>query len=133
MKIRSLMNMDCGVYRIVLNTCDWSQGDIDLMEQFGEPEVDLGGEICYIPADGDDESSGGSDPVNTKVFGKEYVRVLHGFPYSRGFDSRDYGSVASAVSAGNAWKDSVCGKIRAAVVELRSNAVPLPTEEISEM
>ena len=123
MKIRIFRDMDDAVYRILVATEDWSQGDVELMERFGEPEVDVGGEIHY-----DHESE-----ARSKTFGSEFVRVLHGFPYSRGFDSRDYGSYDEAVAVGIAWKDKVVQRLQAAVTELRTKAETLPTEEVTEI
>jgi hypothetical protein len=123
MKIRTFLNMDNSVYRIVVMTEDWSQGDLGLMVQFGEPEIDVGGKVSYLY----------NDEQKEKTFGYEYLRIVHGFPYSRGFDSRDYDSPEEAVSIGNAWKDKLVGDIRDAVIELRSKSSPLPTEEISEV
>ena len=139
MKKRVFSEMDDAVYRIVIDTEDWSQGDIELMDQFGEPEINVGGSVDYMF----------NDEVKTKEFGDEFVRVLHGFPYSRGFDSRDYGEtgssgssdpvtpledrVAEAVAAGSAWKDQVLRRLDNAVRDLRSNHTPLPTEEVSEI
>lgn len=141
MKNRVFMNMDDSVYRVVITTEDWSEGDILLMEQFGEPEIDAGGEIRYLwhedssdsgDSDGSSDSSG-TETMKTKTLGTEYVRLLHGFPYARGFDSRDYGSVGEAVAAGNAWRDAVVGRIRDAVLAMRAMSAPLPTEEVSEI
>ena len=139
MKTRVFMEMEDAVYRIVICTEDWSHGDIELMDQFGEPEINIGGSVDYM-LDGE---------VKVKEFGDEFVRVLHGFPYSRGFDSRDYGElgsgtssdpstpfedrVAEAVAVGNAWKDQVLIRLNNAVRDLRSNRAPLPTEEVSEI
>lgn len=123
MKIRTFLNMDDSVYRIVVLTEDWSEGDMELMVQFGEPEIDVGGKVDYLY----------NDEPKSKTFGYEYVRVLHGFPCSRGFDVRDYDSEAEAVSIGNAWKDEVVDRIRESVMGLRAKAAPLPTEEIVEI
>ena len=123
MKIRTFLNMDDSVYRIAVFTEDWSEGDLGLMVQFGEPEIDVGGEVSYLY---DNEQK-------EKIFGYEYVRLVHGFPYSRGFDARDYDSPEEAVSIGNAWKDKVIGDIRDVVIELRAKSAPLPTEEITEI
>ena len=131
MKKRVFSTMDNAVYRIVVDTEDWSQGDIELMDQFGEPEVDVGGSVDYM-FDGE---------VRTKEFGHEYIRILHGFPYSRGFDSRDYGTDAQstgdrcdeAVAAGNAWKDKVLRLLDTEVESMRAMHAPLPTEEVSEI
>jgi hypothetical protein len=121
MKIRIFRNMDDGVFRVVLNTEDWSQGDIELMKQFGEPEIDVGGDISYMV--------GGDSRVIT--IGSQLVRVLHGFPYARGFDTRDFdGSVEEAMALGVAWKEHVVMALEDAVHTLRSRRESLPTEEI---
>ena len=123
MKIRVFSNMDNGVYRVVIGAEDWSEGDVLLMEQFGEPEVDVGGTVSY-------EFNG---ETRSKELGSELVRVLHGFPYARGFDSRDYESVEEAVAAGKAWKETVVKSVTDVVTKLRSNAHSLPTEEVTEI
>lgn len=131
MKKRIFSEMDNGVYRVVIDTEDWSEGDLELMEQFGEPEIDVGGTVSYEYADASGEQKSGS-----REFGSEFVRLLHGFPYARGFDSRDYGSVSEAVAAGCKWKELVAGEdgvINKAVIALRANVAPIPTEEVSEI
>ena len=115
--------MENAVFRVTIDTEDWSEGDIDLIAQFGEPEVNVGGEVTYLF----------EDETRTKTFGDMYARVLHGFPYMRGFDSRDYSSYEEAVAVGKAWKELVLDRIDAAVVELRTHNAPLPTEEVSEI
>lgn len=123
MKKRIFSGMDDAVFRVTIETEDWSEGDIELINQFGEPEVNVGGEVHYLF----------EDEQKVKTFGEEYVRILDGFPYSRGFDSRDYESTWEAVSVGCAWKELVLGRIDAAVRALRENVSPLPTEEVSEI
>lgn len=144
MKKRVFREMDNAVYRIVVDTEDWSQGDVKLMEEFGEPEINVGGEIEYTF----------NGEIRTIELGDEYVRVMHGFPYSRGFDSRDCDDpelqmpmakngdegdecctykLEQAVAIGNAWKEIVLGRIDDAVMCLRTKRVPLPTEEVSEI
>ena len=123
MKKRVLRDMDNAVYRIVISTEDWSQGDMELMAMFGEPEIDVGGEIQYLLG----------EEAKTKTFGNEFIRLMHGFPYSRGFDSRDYVSCDEAVAVGVAWKEKILDRIDTAVLNLRSKQAPLPTEEVSEI
>ena len=123
MKKRVLRDMDNGVYRIILINEDWSEGDRDLMARFGEPEINVGGDVSYIV----------SGETKTKTIGDEYVRLLRGFPYQRGFDARDYASVEEAVALGVAWKEMVLSRIDAAILALRAQAAPLPTEEVSEI
>lgn len=123
MKMRVFMDMDNAIYRIVVNTEDWSQGDLELMEMFGEPEIDVGGEIQYLLG----------EEANTKTFGSEFIRLMHGFPYRRDFDSRDYRSYDEAIAVGRAWKDKILGKINDSVQNLRLKQASLPTEEVSEI
>lgn len=123
MKIRVFMNMDDAVFRVAVNTEDWSEGDLDLMDQFGEPEVNVGGLLDYSH-----DGEGGSVEL-----GDEFVRVLHGFPYARLFDSRDYGSTGKAEAVGKAWKDMVLSRIESVVEDLRAMRNPLPTEEVHEI
>lgn len=120
MKIRIFSDMVNSVYRITLITEDWSQGDIELMFQYGEPEVNVGGTLEYYY----------DDDLKIKALGDQYLRLLHGFPFAIGFDSRDYaGGCAEAESAGNAWKNQVVQAIRSKVVGLRTKA-PISTEEV---
>lgn len=123
MKKRVFLDMDNSVFRVVIETDDWSEGDLKLMDQYGEPEVNVGGEVQYMF----------EDETKTKTFGDEYVRVLDGFPFMRGFDSRDYESTGEARAIGVAWKELVLGRIDSAVMALRENVAQLPTEEISEI
>lgn len=123
MKIRVFQQMDNSVFRVAICTQDWSQGDIELMVQFGEPEVNVGGEIQY--------TFGGE--TKTKAFGDDFVRLLHGFPCTRGFDMRDYEDGDEATAVGSAWKEAVMGRISGAVHELRQKQAPLTTEEVTEV
>lgn len=139
MKKRVFMGMDNSVFRVVIATEDWSEGDLKLMYQFGEPEINVGGDIHYVCPSHPDEgvteakearvSAGGCVMTN----GNQFVRVLHGFPYSRGFDSRDFSCLEEAVAVGKAWKDMVLDRIDEAVIGLRQNSAPLPTEEVTEI
>lgn len=123
MKIRIFQNMCDRVFRIVVNTEDWSQEELKLMRQYGEPEIDVGGEIDYV-YDGS---------AKTANMGSNLVRILHGFPFSAGFDSRDYGSYEEALAVGSAWKTCVLDRIRNALVDLRNNPSVIPTEEVTEI
>lgn len=123
MKIRIFQKMDNSIFRVVICTQDWSQGDLDLMEQFGEPEVNVGGDVQY--------TFGGE--TKTKTFGDDFVRLLHGFPYCRGFDMRDYDDGQEATAIGLAWKNEVLGRIGEAVHDMRQKQAPLTTEEVTEV
>lgn len=125
MKIRIFENMDDSVFRVVMNTEDFSQEDMRLMCQFGEPEVNVGGDVTY--------EIGGE--TKTKAFGDQYVRLLHGFPYAFGFDSRDFETdgIDEAIAAGTQWKETVKGRIREALQALRAKSKVLPAEEVTNI
>ena len=123
MKKRVFLGMVDAVYCVTIFTEDWSEGDLDLMQQFGEPEINIGGTVTY-------EFEGESC---TKTFGDVYIRILHGFPFVRRFDSRDYTSVDEAVVVGKAWKEIVLGRLDAAILAMREKKSPLPTEEVSDL
>lgn len=121
MKIRVFENMDDAVFRIVVNTEDFSQDDMRLMCQYGEPEIDCGGTVSYTY----------DDTQKTKEFGHQMIRVLHGFPFALGFDSRDYdGGCGEAIAVGEAWKTALKQQIADEMSALRLKARSLPTEEV---
>ena len=49
MKIRTFYKLENDVYKVSINTEDWSERDVQLMEKFGEPEINLGGEFGDSP------------------------------------------------------------------------------------
>jgi len=145
MKIRIFANMDNSVLRVVVNTEDFSQEDLKLMRQYGEPEVNVGGDVEYVfgednvvrssevPKSQSSEvpKSQSSETHHVKHFGDQYVRILHGFPFAFGFDSRDYdGATEEAMAVGGAWTESLIYKISTVMDELRDKSGPLPTEEV---
>ena len=121
MKIRVFENMDDSVFRVVVNTEGFSQNDIKLMCQFGEPEIDCGGTVTYTY----DETE------KTKEFGSNLVRVVHGFPFAFGFDSRDYdGCSDEAIAVGSKWVSDLKDQISRVMVALRQKACALPSEQV---
>lgn len=121
MKIRVFENMDDAVFRVVVNTEGFSQNDIKLMCQFGEPEIDCGGTVTYTYDETD----------KTKEFGSNLVRVVHGFPFAFGFDSRDYdGGSDEAVAVGSKWVSDLKDQISRVMGALRQKACALPSEQV---
>lgn len=126
MKIRTFENMDDSVFRVVVNTEDFSQEELKLMCQFGEPEINVGGTVSY-QFDGQ---------ARSKEFGDQFVRILHGFPLAFGFDSRDFeGSdgIAEAMAIGRQWKSDIIGKIGDKIGDLRQKSNILPVEEVTNV
>lgn len=121
MKIRVFENMDDAVFRVVVNTEGFSQNDIKLMCQFGEPEIDCGGAVTYTY----------NETEKTKEFGSNLVRVVHGFPFVCGFDSRDYdGGSDEAVAVGSKWVSDLKDQISRVMGALRQKACALPSEQV---
>lgn len=128
MKIRVFKNICNSVVRVVINTEDFSCDEVKLMCQFGEPEVNVGGEIQYSNGSERAVSDGLSESL---TLGDEYVRIMHGFPYARGFDIRDFdGEESYAMAAANAWQASVVQEISRKMTDLRESYNIFPTEEV---
>lgn len=131
MKKRVFQRLVDSTFEVVIFTEDWSCGDRELMVQFGEPEVNVGGEVYYVYEDV--SSSSGDDAVKVVNLPDELVRIMNGFPYSRIFDARDYESYEEARAVAAAWKEKVLGNIDEAVIRLRNMHVNFDTEEVSEI
>ena len=109
MKMRIFSQLEAGIYRIVIHTEDWSQRDIQLMEKYGEPEIDVGGII-------DGEHGSGSGDVSSFTLDSKLYGIKTGSPFSADFDSRDY---ADAGARALLWRDEIQRRITEAVLELR--------------
>jgi hypothetical protein len=131
MKKRVFQRLVDSTFEVVIITEDWSCGDRELMVQFGEPEVNVGGDVYYVNEDV--SSSSGDDAVKVVNLPDELVRIMNGFPYSRIFDARDYESYEEARAVAAAWKEKVLGNIDEAVIRLRNMHVNFDTEEVSEI
>jgi hypothetical protein len=103
MKIRTYKRLESGVYRVSIQTEDWSELDSGLMIKFGEPEIDLGGNI----------TDGGSIDFDLDT---SY--------------SDDY---ADAQDRAETWQDTIETRIQAAVTTLRSSSDGFSGEEITEL
>jgi hypothetical protein len=120
MKIRIFRRLEDDVYRVTLQTEDWSERDIRLMEKYGEPEIDIGGDIY---ADGG--SGSGDTPLftlDTALYG-----IKTGSPFTYNFDFRDY---ADAETRALAWQATMTQRIQTALATLRSNADAFTGEEV---
>lgn len=108
MKIRVYKKIRNNAYDVVIKTTEWTQSDINLFREFGEPEIDVGTE---------------GHPA--------FVRVMTGFPVrgsfvSDGTESNDETPEAKAT----AWKDDVIKKITTAVEAQRQLVDGFTGEEI---
>jgi hypothetical protein len=107
MKIRVYKKIRNNAYIVVIRTTEWSQSDVNLFREFGEPEVDVG---CDGP---------------------RFAKVMTGFPVrgifsSGGHDSND----DSPEEKADAWKNEVVNRIKAAVEAQRQFVDGFTGEEI---
>ena len=109
MKIRTFYRLENGIYRVSVHTEEWSENDIRLMEKFGEPEINVGGDLEYTP-------SGASEAVSWHI--DDSYRRLKSEPISMSFDSRD--SVHAEAFA-NLWADRIVSDVSAAYSALHSH------------
>jgi len=98
-KIRTFYSIENGVYKVSVNTEDWSENDRRLIYKFGEPEIETGGTIDYVPEEG---------PIEHLVLDSCHRRIYTGSPITRTFDSRD---AVHAKEFANAWADRTIGQI----------------------
>jgi len=112
MKIRVYNTLENDVYKPVIYTEDWSEGDLKLMKLFGEPEIELGG-IFTGP------------PLFTMP--TEYVKIATESPFSQAFDARDH---ADADDRADIWKLEIKTRIIDAVTDLRLLSDTFTGEEV---
>lgn len=135
MKIRIFKNVCNSVVRVVVNTEGFSQEEVKLMCQFGEPEVNVGG-FNYPGTVGNVDTENGEKATSLVApevaLGDEFVRIMHGFPYSMGFDMRDHegSSLEAMMEMADSWVGHVCQQIESLMSELRDKRNQLPTEEV---
>lgn len=121
MKIRTYKYISDQKYFVEIRTEDFSDGDLTLMQKFGEPEVNVGG--LYGSETG---------PTSTWIAPDRYVRVRQGFqPFSAFFDGRNYGSESD--DRANALLSTITTRIQAAMTTLRALQDSYSSETITNV
>lgn len=121
MKIRTFKYISDQKYFVEIRTEDFSEGDLVLMQKFGEPEINVGG--LYGAEDG---------PTSTWIAPDRYVRVRQGFqPFSAFFDQRNYGTEAD--DRANALLSTITTRITDAMTVLRAMADEFSSETITNV
>jgi len=117
MKIRTFKKLDNQVYRVAIYTEDWSQADIQLMEKFAEPEINLGGAFGDLsPAD--------------FTLDDHYVRIKSESPFNVAFDGRDY---EDAQDRADTWATTIVSRLMTAIAALRAESDGFTAEEVVEV
>lgn len=115
MKIRSFYTLNNDIYKVSLTTEDWSQGDIQLMTKFGEPEIDLGGTFNMSPS---------------YTLPESLARVMSDSPFVQSFDHRDDEDAETRAAF---WGATLVVRIEAAVTALRDLSDTYTHEEITNV
>jgi hypothetical protein len=121
MKIRVFKTLLNSVYKVTVRTEDWSQDDLALMAQYGEPEINVGGDFS---ADG-----AGDDPADEFTLADTYARVYSdSHRLMESFDLRD---TANAKNRALAWSTATVTKLTDAATALRAKAEVFVAEEVT--
>lgn len=109
-KIRVYQKIDNNVYIIdfVNDLLALSKTDKDLMNKYGEPEINLGGDFEY----GDDGEFTLAD---------EYVKIVSGFPVRREFDITAAPFDEETDDRLTAYRTTILSRITTAFATLRAN------------
>jgi len=119
MKIRVYRVLSDRRYRVAVHTQEWSEVENRLIQAFGDPQLDLGGEI-----------TGPDDLVFTLA--PRLVTVKGGSPFVGVFDARDGGDALAKAKA-NAWLAAIVERVTAAVLALRAQEDGFTGESLYEV
>lgn len=122
MKLRLYRDVVNQIYKVTVVTEDWSQDDLKLMTQYGEPEVNLGATLEATPT--------GGGTAEVFVVPDCYVRLISdSHKLNISFDLRDH---ALAKEMAQAWQVYIVDTITGAVTQLRTNT-PDTYEEVTSI
>lgn len=116
MKIRSDKSIRQNVYLVEVKTEAFSETDLQLMQKFGEPEVNVGGTI----------------PMGQSNFSlpAKNLRVRSDFPYTARFDGD---ALEDAAARANAWRTEMESRIQTAITALRANSDTFTAESVTNV
>lgn len=121
MKIRTYKYIADQKFFVEIKTEEFSENDLQLMQQFGEPEVNVGG--LYGDTVG---------PTSTWTAPNRFLRVRSGFqPYKAFFDSRTYGNQAD--DRANALISKIIERIQTAMTDLRAQQDSFTSETVTNV
>lgn len=118
MKVRIFKKVETAIWRVSIYTEEWSEADIQKMEKYGEPEIDLGGDF-----------ENGSETVMHRD--SRLVKVKTESPFTAAFDSRDEGINTEAYA--NLWAAMIVARLDAAVTALRARTDTFTAETVEEI
>jgi hypothetical protein len=105
MQIRTFKLLENNVFKVRIETADFSEQENENMVEFGEPEVEIGDDFTGPPA----------FTLETRL-----VLLKNGSPFSQSFDTRDELTPQAAEDKANVWAVEVVDRIKTAVTALRA-------------
>lgn len=118
MKARVFKSIENDVYQVLIQTEEFTEKEQQLMQEFGEPEINIGGTFLDATA-------------NEFTLPDSYVKIRSDFPYTQKFDSRDAAFSTNTSVKANAWKDAILDSINDSVTTLLATNDGFTGEEIS--
>lgn len=112
MKARIFKDISNGLYSARINIEDVSQLDTQLIQKYGEPSIDLGGDFTGPPV----------FSLPSRLAG-----IVSDQPHAQSFDVRDF---ADAEDRADVWTTEVVARMVAAMVALRANVDTFTEEEV---
>jgi hypothetical protein len=120
-KIRTYKYIADQKFFVEIRTEEFSQSDLDLMQQFGEPEINVGG--LYGDTVG---------PTSTWIAPDKFLRVKQGFqPFKAFFDSRTFGNDAD--DRANALISKIIQRLQSAMTTLRAKQDTFTSESVTNV
>jgi len=118
-KLRTHKSIENEIYVVIFENdlTALSNADKELMQKFGEPEIDLGGTFL----------AGGANEFSLPA---ELVKVRSDFPIRKEFDSRSAPFNTNTLTKVNGYKDEIQTRFASAFTTLRSKTDGFTGEEI---
>lgn len=115
-KFRTYRTIENDVWKVTFINDSMSEADRDLMEKFGEPEINLGGTY-------------GSSP-NQFTLPDKYAKIRSDFPYTAEFDANDTPFDTNTGTKVSSYETGVITKITDALTTLRTNSDSFTGEQV---
>jgi len=117
MRVKVFTTIENDVFKVLLETDQFTDTEQKKMEEFGQPEINVGG--VYL-----------ATTVNEYTIPNKYVRIRQDFPYTQNFDSRDAAFSTNTAIKSNAWKTAVLTRLDDAIVTLLAENADFVNEEV---
>ena len=110
MKITLDKNLSNNTYSVTVTLSDVATTDTNLLADFGEPDIDVGGDVINAV------------PTTLTTLATKYRKLISGYPFTKTFSLAEWTLVAGGAKAvANAWGLTQVNRITAALGTLRGN------------